>query len=351
LPARLRAGILQPAALQPERGRDMRNKIDRRAFIGTTAAAALAAPAVARAAAPDTGAIERPLQKFDALPGEIAFMLRVGAPGPPWQTGRQQDAPLFVGSAVKTFILAAYLEAVESGRLDEAAQLLVDDAVRSISSPVLANLTGTTMAKSVLEAMICHSDDTATDVALKQVGVEAVRDFIARAGLASAKIPASTRVLVSYLAGAPAGVDVGWAGMQKIMGGQNFGTPRGPMNDRETMQCSAGDFVSYYERLLAGAFLKTQKMQTEFRRISSMADALWEVVPVNTSAFGKGGSIQWEAFNAFALAGQMLLGGTVPVTFSFAINWTGDASTQAAVFAPFGGAIREALAETARAFG
>ena len=90
-------------------------------------------------------------------------------------------------------------------------------------------ITGTTSATSVLEAMICHSDDTATDVALKAVGAEAVREFIARAGLASAKIPTSTRVLVSYLAGAPAGVDVGLAGMQKIMGDRMFGAPRSPM--------------------------------------------------------------------------------------------------------------------------
>ncbi len=329
----------------------MRNKIDRRVFVGAAAGAALAAPVIARAAAPDTSAIERALQKFSALPGEIGFMLRVGAPGTPWETGRQQTVPLFVGSAVKTFILAAFLEAVENGRLDETAQLLVDDSVRSISSPVLASLTGTTTAKSVLEAMICHSDDTATDIALKALGVAAVREFIARAGLATAKIPTSTRVLVSYLAGAPAGVDVGWDGMQKIMGGENFGTPRGPMNDSETMQCSAADLVSHYERILAGAFLKTGKMQTEFRRISSMADALWEVVPANTPAYGKGGSIQWQDFNAFALAGQMLVGGPVPVTFSFAINWTGGASTQAAVFEPFGAAIRDALAATAKAFG
>ena len=68
-------------------------------------------------------------------------------------------------------------------------------------------------------------------------------------------------------------------------------------------------------------------------------------------AYGKGGSIQWQDSNAFALAGQMLIGGTVPVTFSFAINWTGDASTQGAVFEPFGAAIEEALASTAKAFG
>jgi hypothetical protein len=75
------------------------------------------------------------------------------------------------------------------------------------------------------------------------------------------------------------------------------------------------------------------------------------VAPANTPACGKGGSSQWEAFNAFALAGQMLLGGTVPVRFSFAINWTGDPNTQAAGFEPFGAAVRDGLTATAKAFG
>ena len=45
-------------------------------------------------------------------------------------------------------------------------QMAIDNSVRSLSSPVFLKLTGTTPAVIVLEAMIAHSDNTATDVAM-----------------------------------------------------------------------------------------------------------------------------------------------------------------------------------------
>ena len=81
-----------------------------------------------------------------------------------------------------------------------------------------------------------------------------VRAFVSRAGFTSVKIPTSTRLIFSYLAGAPFGVDVGWEGMLDIEAGKLPGKPRSPMNDRETMKCSASDFVTYYERALKGRY-------------------------------------------------------------------------------------------------
>ena len=124
----------------------------------------------------------------------------------------EPDAELFVGSCFKTFVLAAYLQEVEAGRLDESEQLAVDDSVRSLVSPVLQNLTGTTQARCALEAMIAHSDNTATDVAMKRVTPARVRQFISDAGLTKARIPDSTRRIFSYIAGAPQGEDLGLEG-------------------------------------------------------------------------------------------------------------------------------------------
>jgi hypothetical protein len=81
-------------------------------------------------------------------------------------------------------MLSQYLRDVESGGLSEDEQLPVNDSVRTDGSPVLANLTGTTAARSILEAMITHSDDTATDVALPRVGPDRVRSLIPAQGLA-----------------------------------------------------------------------------------------------------------------------------------------------------------------------
>ena len=111
----------------------------------------------------------------------------------------QPDQTMFVGSAVKTFILAEYLRS----DLSETAVMNIDDSVRSISSPVFGDQTyggaprpdqeldGDTLARSALEAMITHSDNTATDAVLAAVGADNVRELISDLGLTSVKIPES----------------------------------------------------------------------------------------------------------------------------------------------------------------
>lgn len=331
-------------------------QIDRRALLGWSgvAGASLAMPALLSApalAAGSRSAIERALLGFNKLPGSVAYMIRVGRGGRNGlETSKNATTPMFVGSAIKTFILARFLMDVEDGRLNPTQPLTIDDSVRTLSSPVFLDLAGKTSGSSVLEAMIAHSDNTATDIAMAQVGVKRVRAFIASARLSSVRIPTSTRRLFSYLAGAPYGVDVGWQGVQQILNGKLFGPARSPMNDQETMQATAADMVQYYERILGGEFIRSAEMQTEFRRISSMADGLWRVVPVNTAAYGKGGSIEWNNFNCFCLPGQMLIGATTPATFFFCVNWTGKPATIPAVRDRFAAVIKDVLAETAKAF-
>ena len=195
--------------------------------LAALAASALATPAiVSRAAAQGGGArVQAAVARFAALPAASCLVV-AEHPTAPWQASHLPDARLFVGSAVKTFILAQYLREVEAGRLTEDQQMTIDDTVRSLTSPVFLNLTGTTPARSVLEAMIAHSDNTATDVALAAAGVDKVRALIAEAGLKATQIPNSTRRLFSWLAGAPEGVDVGWAGMQRLVAAPPAG--RGP---------------------------------------------------------------------------------------------------------------------------
>ena len=64
--------------------------------------------------------------------------------------------------------------------------------------------------------MIAHSDNTATDIATEKVGADRVRALIAQAGLRSIRIPDSTRRFLSYILGAPAGVDLGWPGISRL---------------------------------------------------------------------------------------------------------------------------------------
>jgi beta-lactamase class A len=297
-----------------------------------------------------SGRLQAAIDRFAALPAASCLVV-ADHPAKPWHASHQPATRLFIGSAVKTFILAQYLRDLEMGRLAEETQMPIDDSVRSLSSPVFLKLTGTTAAVNVLEAMIAHSDNTATDVAIGAVGAERVRALIAQAGLKQTQIPDSTRRLFSYLAGAAEGVDVGWSGMQRLAeappnSAASGGGGRPALNDRQTMASTTEDMVSWYRQALGGAFFQKPGTLVEFKRIQAMADALVHVVPPDTVAYGKGGSIDWQGFYCFCLPGQMIVG-KVPVTFCFTINWTGPADGVGAIFQSYKSAIAEILQEAA----
>jgi beta-lactamase class A len=264
------------------------------------ATAGIAAVAPVRAA--PTG-VPGLLDDFLALPGRKSAALDVDAVTNPWRVTHDPDTPLFCGSAFKTFVLATYLKEVEADRLSESEELAIDDSVRSVGGGVFEHLTGTTSAQIVLEAMIAHSDNTATDVALLRLGPDKVRAFIREAGLHQARIPDSTRRFFSYIDGYPPGQDMGWKGIEEMQAGKTQGTPRDPINGEETMVCPASEFVSYYKRALAGEFFAKKETLVEFKRIQTMADAIALVVPQDTPAYLKGGNIDWNGFHCLAVAG------------------------------------------------
>ncbi len=262
------------------------------------------------------------------LGGRIGAQVTVDAPGGAWHLAHAAEAPFFVGSTTKSFILAAYLLAVERGEASLTEPLAVEDAVRSPSSPVLEGLRGTMAARFVLEAMISHSDNTATDMIMQRVGVDAVRAVIARAGLRGVQVAASTRRMVSYLAGAAPGQDLGWAGVQEAMAGPLPSPARPVMNAQESMISSPEALAAWYRLVLSGGLFARPESLVEFRRISAMATVLSEVVPAHVAAYGKGGSIIWNDENALALGGQMRVRG-VAASFGIALNWPGGPETVA----------------------
>lgn len=322
----------------------------RRQFLTSAASlagAALVSRAPARAADDGGGhAISHLLERFLALPGAKGAQVDVDVPANSWRVTFDADKALFCGSCFKTFVLTSYLQEVEAGRLDESEQLAIDDSVRSPSSPVFGLLTGTTEARSALEAMIAHSDNTATDAAMKRVGADRVRKFIADAGLAKARIPDSTRRLFSYVAGAPRGEDMGWKAVDALLHSDkpDASKYRPALNDVETMAVPASEFVAYYRRALTGAFFSKPETLTEFKRIQSMADAISHVVPADTPAYMKGGSIDWNGFHCMALAGQMIVQGT-PVTSAFILNWSDSDGDQKEITTAYGEAVADVLSK------
>ena len=322
---------------------------DRRQFIalgglGLAVGSAAMLPVAVSAQGAPSGAIPGLLDGFLALPGVKSAQVDVDDRQRPWRVGHAADASLFCGSCFKTFVLATYLREVEAGRLALDEELAIDNRYRSTGGNVFEHLTGTTPARIVLEAMIAHSDNTATDVAMRRVGVDKVRAFIAESGLAGARIPDSTRRFFSYIAGYPPGVDMGIEGIRAMAADKpGPGPARDALNEVMTMACQAATFVDYYKRALAGAFFAKKATLVEFKRILAMADSIAQVVPTDTPAYMKGGSIDWKGFHCMAAAGQMIVRGT-PVTFCLNLNWRDSDGDAAKITAAYKAAAVDVLA-------
>jgi len=318
--------------------------------VSALATPALASGARAQGATPkDLKDVERAIDRFSKLSVTAASCLV--AADKQWFRGYRQADTLFVGSAVKTFILAQYLRGVEAGRLTEQQPLAIDDSIRSPGSPVFGDsntngmLAGKTAARNVLEAMIAHSDNTATDAALAAAKVDDVRALIKEAELPKTRIPNSTRRLFIYLASGK-DQDMSWADVLKLLDKPT--NPQPAVNPVQSMVSSAEDMVNWYFLALGGKFFKKPETLLEFKRIQAMADSLVHVVPPDTLAYGKGGSIDWQDFHCFSLPGQMVVN-DVAVAFCFTINWTGKDDTVGPTFTAYKAAVADVLSAAAKA--
>lgn len=322
-------------------------RVARRAFLGGAAALAAVAP-VAGATEPETAdAAHQILTLFSRLPGTVS--LKIVAPPAGGQRGMRvvlsPSKRLFVGSAIKTFVLAECLRQADGPdvvRTLQGRQLDLDERVWSVDSATFnpPHLKGIVSERTTLEAMIMHSDNTGTDMSLKLAGPDRVRAFIAAAGLSSTQIPNSTRSFFGYLLGARDYKNFTWA---QLVAAGNDPIVNPPLNDTETLASSADDLVSYYSRALQGAFFGHQETLAEFRRILSLGDAIWLVpLPIGGSAFVKGGSIDVPGFHALCVPGGMLFGDRW-VYFAFIINWRASATTDPKTVADFAHAVSQAM--------
>lgn len=281
--------------------------------------------------------LEKSIRDYASLePATTSVLIQADVPGAPWSAAYFPERQLFIGSAVKTFILGQFLRDSETKRngVTEATSCPISDRHRSAGGGVFEQLTGTSSYRNVLEAMITHSDNTATDIAIAKAEPARVRALIAQAGLGHTQIPDSTRMMFSYLAGAPLGVDIGWAGIQD-MDNLAYTKRDTVINPDVSMLSSANDMVSWYKQALSGKFFSEPGTLREFKRISAMANAMAMVCPEDTVAYGKGGSIDWGDFHCLSIPGQMRVR-EVPVTFCFTINWrstTSDVGSRSAEIA------------------
>ncbi|VCU68533.1 hypothetical protein PIGHUM_00590 [Pigmentiphaga humi] len=334
--------------------------VQRRRLLKLTAAAlatqaAAACGGDAQAASGDaSAAVLRAVDAFGAMaPEGTHCLVQADGPDATWSASYSADRQLFVGSAVKTFVLGRFLLDVETGYngTTEAMPGTISDLVRSPGSPVFLKLNGELPFTHVLEAMISHSDNTATDMAFGVVAAPRVRQLIASAGLDRTRVPDSTRRLFSYLAGADDGVDLGWVELMKRLSQPSLPNARPAVNDRQSMLSTATDMVRWYRQTLGGKIFSQDGTLREFRRISAMANAVAAAVPAGIAGYGKGGSIDWDDFHALSFPGQMVVDG-VPVTFCFTYNWSGGEDSTGAPSRDFVervAAVLQACADAVRA--
>jgi beta-lactamase class A len=304
----------------------------RRGFLAGAAATIgtmpLARPPAAQKSEVSSEAI---LAIFKSLPGDVAIKIYAPAANgkPEFLVESNASKTMFVGSAIKTYILCETLRQADSPNVVQslkATQMPLDASVWSVDSAMFnpPNLIGKVSQRTALEAMILHSDNTATDMCIKHAGPDKVRALIASIGLKNTMVPDSTRALFGYLLGAKDPSTFSW---EDIGTAANSPMVNSPMNKVETMTSTADDFISYYSRALHGEFFKNKETLYEFRRILSMSDAIWLLpLPLGVSAFCKGGSIDVAGFHALCVPGGMFFDGRW-VYFCLTFNWYAKATS------------------------
>ena len=116
-----------------------------------------------------------------------------------------------------------------------------------------------------------------------------------------------------------------------------------PINDVETMVCSPADFISFYERALAGRFFSHAATLDRFKATLMLADAIPLVAPPATTFHMKGGSIDAGRQHALCIAG----GAYIPerwIYFALIVNWRANTKDAGAVTGQFGAACQEIFA-------
>ncbi len=321
----------------------------RRVFFGA-AAAGLSFPGalLLKGAAPseqygneDCPWLEAEIQKaFEDLPGRKG--LSVWAPrsgrAPEFLAELHGNERLFSASANKAFILCERLRQLQGPRIQERLTnhgLNLNDSVWSIGSTVFnpPYLSGLVSERTAMEAMVMHSDNTATDMILKEATAKSVREFVSSIDLKNTVIGDSTRSIFAYLYGASNYLTITWEELLALTNG-NYVHP--VLNDVETLASSASDLVSFYARALQGEFFDGRETLEEFRRILSLGDITSLVpFPIGINAFGKAGYWDSPGQHARCIAGGMYFPDRW-VYFAMILNWDAaekdDPETVAAYF-------------------
>jgi beta-lactamase class A len=287
------------------------------------------------------------LDLFSDLPDRKAFKIWAPATENHPQVLVQLNANhrMFMASTLKSIILCERLRQLDSESVEkkiEDHELRLNKSVWSPGSTIFnpPDLSGLVSERTAMEAMVVHSDNTATDMVLKAAGAEAVRRFIAAIGLKKTMIPDSTRIFAAYLVGASNYKTITWDELISI--------PPGPLahpflNDVETLASSPDDLVSFFSRALQGRFFSHRETLFQFRRILLLGDINYLVpFPLGLSVFGKAGYADVPGAHARSIAGAVYFPNRW-VYFSMVLNWDAEQADDPETVEAFYGAIHKTI--------
>jgi beta-lactamase class A len=287
-------------------------------------------------------------QAFAALPDRKSFKIWAPPAGnaPGFMAELNATDRRFSASANKAYILCERMRQLDSPHIEEKLatnSLKLDNSVWSLGSDIFnpPDLSGTVSERTAMEAMVIHSDNTATDMVLNQATAKSVRAFLTEIGATATLIPDSTRALGAYLFGASNYLTITW---DQYIDLAQKGTLVHPfLNDVETFASSASDLISFYSRALQGEFFKSQETLQEFRRILSLGDINHLVpFPIGMSVFGKAGYTDIPGSHARCIAGGMYFAGRW-VYLAAILNWDEPDGTDPKTERAFFRAIRTAI--------
>jgi beta-lactamase class A len=297
----------------------------RRALL--TAAPAMAIAASTAAQAQSLGGLSGQIKDlFEALPGTKT--LKILAPGTDGDAGFHvaihPGQRIFVASAFKAYVLAALMKCLDSEDIVDklkTTDVTLDANAFAFGSDIFnePNVTGIVSLRTAAEAMIMHSDNTATNLVMAWLGVDTIRAFIAGFPARQTQIPDNTRAFGAYLFGLP---DYKTASYDEVKAAaeQSTGLAHPFLNDVQTMASTAADFILLMSRTLPGGYFQHQETQNEYRRILALADGVFEAVPFGVTGFAKTGYADFPNQHARSNVGAMTFGGRW-VYFASIINW------------------------------
>jgi beta-lactamase class A len=212
--------------------------------------------------------------------------------------------------------------------------LPLDESIFTLGSPITnpPHLTGTMTARTALQAMILESDDTATDMILKRIGPDRVRDLIASQGLTQTRIPDSTRQYVGYVFGDPDWRALTWAQLLPLVQNTSY-PPRFALNDEITMASTAHELVAFYSRVLLGELFQHHETLVAFRAMLALKDQIAQIFPLGVNTFLKGGSLDAFSDHVLSAAGGMYAAQRW-VYFAVILNWSSEEGGTVAEIGP-----------------